>query len=612
MFSTKAPPEVSPAASLTASPMSSSRTITSPQPQLICSGARTHCPPAKDTDLLQPKQTTQTAHSKRQQEDARRPCRPGLGPLSSPKAPRRRGIIMPSMTPPLAHERRTTPRTLKAHTQPSPPPSPRTQRRSYRQDIARLLAQHRQLRKRLPPALHGLPAELMEAANLLGHNGPPVAPEVIARVDEVLQTLKTALRDNASCGGATDAAGVPHSMFAAEHHGHFYSAEAAFAAPREHHAAIGSGSNTVAATAYPPQESSPHGDGITADLQQPVLQSSIGVPATAASTLKSVTNAISFRARPTCDSRCNSHSPPRECDARGSHSARQLPTARSPRAGYRSPLRTPPGSARTPKHSLHTPIRFVCPAFPLPAVPSVPSMPVLATTVSPSRTVQLSPTRSRSPRVTRTGAESDVVGVATPGTPSLLSQVPTWAWPRSPVSAASVTDVPPASVHAVSASCTSTTKPPVTARCRLSSPNVNDCSKSGSCSTEGDKAHFVALPTPSRAKRSLPLQAVARTPVATSPAKVRVSSPSMILGTNTTASTVKISPPPTPTVPGGPGCSAQAWTTSLVHTTTSAVAVPSTQAASSSPPALMLRAASPHSTGAPSKTRGCSPMMPYV
>lgn len=73
------------------------------------------------------------------------------------------------------------------------PVSPRTLRRSYRQEIARLLAQHRQLRKRLPAELRSLPAELMEAAHALGHNGPPVDPEVLTRINEVLHTLKAAL-----------------------------------------------------------------------------------------------------------------------------------------------------------------------------------------------------------------------------------------------------------------------------------------------------------------------------------------------------------------------------------------------------------------------------------
>lgn len=82
--------------------------------------------------------------------------------------------------------------------------SPRSIRRSYRQEIARLLAQHRQLRRRLPQEMRGLPAELMEAAHTLGHNGPPVAPEVLSRINDVLHTLKAALREpdvNGHCVG---------------------------------------------------------------------------------------------------------------------------------------------------------------------------------------------------------------------------------------------------------------------------------------------------------------------------------------------------------------------------------------------------------------------------
>jgi hypothetical protein len=191
------------------------------------------------------------------------------------------------------------------------PPSPRSIRRSYRQEIARLLAQHRQLRRRLPQELRGLPAELMEAAHALGHNGPPVAPEVLARINDVLHTLKAALQEDAMSG---------HSA------GQYYAMPEAWSMTPETRLLAPSGPSAPALLQRVP---------------------SIGI-----------SNAFAFHAPPVSEALRGNLTPTRGCGSlRQSLSARYLHSAalaQSPRAaGFRSP----PASARTATCGFHTPIR---------------------------------------------------------------------------------------------------------------------------------------------------------------------------------------------------------------------------------------------------------------
>lgn len=199
--------------------------------------------------------------------------------------------------------------------------SPRSLRRSYRQEIARLLAQHRQLRKRLPAELRGLPAELMEAAHKLGHNGPPVAPEVLARINEVLQTLKAALKEHS---GPTMALSPVPSIAASESHPILPGARRLQQhKPGECHSWI------------PP-------------TTRPVLQRVASHP-------------VSFHQK-TLAFQALHLAEVGEATMRRSLSARSLsarPIRRSPRAAFRSPLRTPPTMTRTltPTRGFCTPMR---------------------------------------------------------------------------------------------------------------------------------------------------------------------------------------------------------------------------------------------------------------
>jgi hypothetical protein len=216
------------------------------------------------------------------------------------------------------------------------PPSPRSIRRSYRQEIARLLAQHRQLRRRLPQELRSLPAELMEAAHALGHNGPPVAPEVLARINDVLHTLKAALskEPDAQSGHYT---------------GPYYTMPEAWPAVTETRVLAPSGPSAPA-----------------------LLQRSPSV---------GVSNQFAFHAPPIEAVRGNL-TPTRGCGSlRQSLSARYLHTlSQSPRAaGFLSP----PTSARSAQHGSHTPIRG-----PATVIATTVSTPVTATPRQIFRTVR--------------------------------------------------------------------------------------------------------------------------------------------------------------------------------------------------------------------------------
>jgi hypothetical protein len=279
------------------------------------------------------------------------------------------------------------------------PPSPRTIRCGYRQEIARLLAQHRQMRRRLPNELRGLPAELMEAAHALGHNGPPVAPEVLAHINELLNTLKAAIKDNG---------GTPAYYTSSMPDLFVYSMPEA-PMPIQHLPAE-SGSLRVL---------SHSGPSAPALLQRvPSHPTSIG---------------IAFHAPPVTEAFHDNLTPLRGTSLRHSHSARAIVrTVQSPRpAGFRSPTngaRSPPASARavTPTHGFNTPIRG-------PAK-------ILATTIS-------APVPVTPRQVYR------VVDDGRPATPTAASAtVPMWAWrpqattatPSVQVACASVKTVMPA------------------------------------------------------------------------------------------------------------------------------------------------------------------------
>lgn len=600
------------------------RTATTPEHEASIGGARTYRPPAKrESDHPLVRQTAQIARGGRPPKDARLPCRQGGHAASVGSGPRRRGIVLPSSTmlpvrtPPVleAQARPTTSQTARARAHPSPPPSPRTLRRSYRQEIARLLAQHRQLRKHLPPELRGLPAELMEAAHVLGHDGPPVSPEVYVRVNEVLHTLKAALKDNGYGGVGVDAVGAPLTVVATAQHGHFYSAGAAFATPPEHHIAMGLHSGAIGTVQPQSLESATRGGGgggiIGLDshgrhYRHTVLQRASGVPVMAASTMKPASSAFSFDAPPIHETH-RAASPIRGCDMRRSLSARSVVPARSPRpGGFRSPLRTPPGSARTHRRGFHTPNRSLRVNPGLPKASSTPSMPTSAPagataatstgtmasdawaaitdawTASPPRTAQPSPVRSQPPQhpsPVRRQPPSCMVHAGPPLSPlepcgsgsGAGVAVPTWAWPTT--TAGGTKQASPCMAN------TSATRPPVPTTQRQPSTEVFDWNKNVSFHLEADKSQLAtsallaALPTPSRrARRASPANAVSGATTGLASVKVRVPSPSTVskaASVNTTSTTVLVSPAGTPSVPGFPP-----WPTTVVHATSaSATAV---------------------------------------
>lgn len=288
-----------------------------------------------------------------------------------------------------------------------PPPSPRSLRRVYRQEIARLLAQHVQLRRRLPPELHGLPAQLMEAANALGHNGPPVPLEVLAHIDEVLHTLKAALKDQA---GLSPYQHMPDSYYPTQEFVYYSTPE------------VPQRLNEVAPRSY-------HGGGhfFGADrLSAPALLQSWGP--SYVNTAHS--GSVAFFASPAEE---------QQCTLRHSVSARSSLRGMSPIRGSRSPVRTLPATARTAAQGFHTPIR---------------SSTVLSAHVS-------TPGTGCTPRQTRGIMHSDAA--ATPTAP-----VPLWAWPAG---GASVTaQAAPAATRSQIASISMACASPAPRGCRIPSP----------------------------------------------------------------------------------------------------------------------------------------------
>lgn len=271
------------------------------------------------------------------------------------------------------------------------PPSPRSLRRCYRQEIARLLAQHKQLRRRLPAELRDLPAQLMEAAQALGQNEPNLPPEVLLQINESLHTLKAALKEH-----------------------------------------------TGAASAHHPVAEPPHHNGSEMHV----------VPPTSASA--PALHRLAFHAPPIDE---------QQCGLRHSSSARSVPRPISPRpSGCRSPIRSPPMSARTPTGGFRTPIRG-------PAK-------ILGTRVgTPVATT---------PRQVCYSTAAD----GAPGTPTASVTVPVWAWPPKGAEANS---------HSQRASFTVPCA--TTATYRKPSPVVK--------SREPARFPLGAIPTPSRSSRGL-------------------------------------------------------------------------------------------------------------
>jgi len=381
--------------------------------------------------------------------------------------------------------------------------SPRSLRRSYRQEIARLLAQHRQLRKRLPAELRGLPAELMEAAHKLGHNGPPVAPEVLTRINEVLQTLKAALKEHS---GPT--------------------------LPLSHVPSIASLDRTPIL---------PGGRGLRQDMPGE-RHGWFQAPATARPVLQRVASnptnlhqtALAFNAPHLAE----------VGDAAMRRSLSARPMRRSPHAGFRSPLRTPPTMTRTltPTRGFRTPVRQAHISshskLPLPSTPvgtprhifrvtwnAEPGTPTGAPSTMPAWQAHSSSPSIVTPRqIIQIAPHGDGVEM-TPGrqrpAAATASPVPVWAW-HAPGQA-------PGAAH----------KAQVAASPVMSSASSFNCAQSvGSHSHVPSpvevglsQAVLAAVPTPGR-NRSRRLPSPVSCQVATTPAtptsQVRMLSPPVV------------------------------------------------------------------------------------
>jgi len=280
----------------------------------------------------------------------------------------------------------------------SGPPSPHTVRHCYRQEIARLLAQHRQMKRTLPPELRGLPARLMEAAHTLGHwpaDGVPA--EVLANIDDVLRTLRAALSDQ--LGGSCPGYSATTTSSPEVQHRHIYSSDpVGLSYPggsfRGHLAVDNRASCPALLQSCPPTSWAP-----------------------------SCTTTITYPATNTF------YVPPGEeqqYGLRSSFSARSIgrPTSPPMRGGARSPSlrRTMPASARS---GFQTPVRAAR------VIATLVSTPVAAT-----------------PRQFCHVVHAD----GTPATPT--AAIPSWAWPHAGGSVTVQAAPTPTSVQIITAPCT--------------------------------------------------------------------------------------------------------------------------------------------------------------
>lgn len=347
------------------------------------------------------------------------------------------------------------------------------QRRGYRQDIARLLAQHRVFCPRLPHELRGLPGQLMEAAQQLDCNGSHVSMEVLAGIDELLRSLKAALRDQTTVSAYYP---MPESYF--------------FQSPEVHHR------QQLIPHDATPLGWAPHDSN---RASAPALLQSWSPPFTNAAHPGS----FAFYAPPLVEDQ--------QCGMRHSLTARSVIRPMSPTT-VRSSLS--PATARAAGFS--TPVRSRATVGQVSSIRV--STPVSCTPRQVGHTISTTTTTHHADGSTTIQAD----GASTPS-------VPSWAW--MPTSGASVSVQAGGSVTAQAAPASAHVPMPMSFSC---APQTT-CSMTSPPLDKAREVHFLAsIPTPSRKHGHLSPCPQVRVPMvqctATAIASTTVSAPVQLAG----------------------------------------------------------------------------------